>query len=183
MARLPYLEKEDLPEAHRHLLDRDINLAKLLAHSPNGAKYVSGLGGWIRHQSQLDARLRELAILKVGYLTRTPYEYSHHVKIGREFGLTDADIHAVADGSDGRDSGLDDVACLTLRAAREITEQEAMSEATFNALQAQLGNEGVLDLTIVASFYNAIIRILKTLDIDVEPDYQPYLDEFPLPAN
>jgi hypothetical protein len=27
-----------------------------------------------------------------------------------------------------------------------------------------------------------VVRVLATLQIDVEPDYQPYLDRFPLPA-
>ena len=57
---------------------------------------------YIRHESRLDPRLRELAILQVGYLERSPYEYSHHVKIGREFGVTDDDIRAIADETEGR---------------------------------------------------------------------------------
>lgn len=181
MARLPYLTKEDLPEEHQHLLARDFNLAKLLAHSPGGAKYLGGLGNWIRHESRLDARLRELAILQVGYLTRTPYEYSHHIKIGRDFGLSDDDIRAVADGADGARVGIDGLAQTVLRASREITEDQTMSQETFDSAREALGEEGVLDLTIVVSFYNAVIRVLKTLDIDVEAEYQPYLDEFPLP--
>ena len=32
------------------------------------------------------------------------------------------------------------------------------------------------------AFYNGVVRILATLQIDVEPDYQKYLDEYPLPA-
>ena len=38
MARLPYLEKSDLPEDDRDILSRDINLYKILAHSPNAAR-------------------------------------------------------------------------------------------------------------------------------------------------
>ena len=41
---------------------------------------------------RLVARLRELAILQVGWLARSAYEWSHHVKIGYDFGVTDADI-------------------------------------------------------------------------------------------
>ena len=33
------------------------------------------------------------------------------------------------------------------------------------------------------AFYNAVVRVLATLEIDVEPDYQRYLDEFPLPPD
>ena len=86
MARLPYLEKSDLPESDQDVLNRDINLYKILAHSPNAARAFQGLGRFIRYESKLDPRLREMAILMVGYLARSPYEYSHHIKIGRDFG-------------------------------------------------------------------------------------------------
>ncbi len=46
----------------------------------------------------------------------------------------------------------------------------------------ELGNEQVVDLTLTIGFYNAVVRVLATLQIDVEPDYMPYLQKFPLPA-
>ncbi len=63
-----------------------------------------------------------------------------------------------------------------------MTTDGAMAEATFAALQAELGNEQVVDLTLTIGFYNAVVRVLATLQIDVEPDYMPYLQKFPLPA-
>ena len=180
MARLPYLEKEDVGEKDRDLVSQDINLTKLLAHSPQGARNFGRLGLWIRHKSNLDPRLRELAILQVGYLTRTEYEYAHHVKIGRDFGLTDEDIRAVAIETQRGSTHFDEVAQLTLRAAREMTSDLEMSEETFQALLPHLGNEGIVDLTIVIAFYNGVVRILRTLAIDVEESYLSYLDEFPL---
>ncbi len=57
-----------------------------------------------------------------------------------------------------------------------------MTDATFAALQAALGNEQVVDLTVTIAFYNAVVRVLATLQIDVEEDYMPYLRQFPLPG-
>jgi alkylhydroperoxidase family enzyme len=68
MARVPYLDKADLAPENRDLLSRNINLYRVLAHSPNGLRSFSALGKFIRHQSRLDPRLREMAILQVGYL-------------------------------------------------------------------------------------------------------------------
>jgi alkylhydroperoxidase family enzyme len=182
MARVPYLEASDLSPENQDLLKRRISLFQALVNSPNAARAFSGLGGFIRFGSKLDPRLRELAILQVGWLARSPYEWSHHVKLGHDFGVSDDDIRALIDESSGKPTALDDMAKTVLRAAREMTRDGAMSEATFAALQQALGNELVVDLTITIAFYNAVVRVLATLQIDVEDDYIPYLRQFPLPA-
>ena len=81
MARLPYLDVDDLAPEHRDLLNRKINIRRLLVHSPDGARNYSHLGQYFRFGSKLDPRLREIAILQVGYLTKSAYVYSHHIKI------------------------------------------------------------------------------------------------------
>ena len=182
MARVAYLDQSDLAEKDREILARDINLFRALAHSPDAARAFSKLGGFIRHKSKLDPRLRELAILQVGWLARSPYEWSHHVKLGYEFGVSEADIRAMIDDTLGKPTGLDETASLVLRGAREMTRDGAMAEDTFAALQRLLGNERVVDLAVTIGFYNAVVRVLATLQIDVEPDYAAYLEQFPLPA-
>src|SRR5512139_1328949 len=81
MARIPYLSKSDLKPEDQDLLAREINLNHALVNSPNAARAFGRLGGFIRNSSKLDSRLREMAILQVGYLARSAYEYSHHIKI------------------------------------------------------------------------------------------------------
>jgi alkylhydroperoxidase family enzyme len=181
MARVPYLEKSDLPAEHQDLLARNINLFRALVNSPNGARAFSGLGSFIRFKSKLDPRLRELAILQVGYLTKSKYEYSHHIKIGHDFGVSDEDIRALAEETAGRPSKLDALSKLVLKAAREMTTDLAVSDATFAALQTHLDTERLTDLVITVAFYNAVVRLLASLQIDTEPEYLHYLDEFPLP--
>jgi alkylhydroperoxidase family enzyme len=181
MARLPYLNPEDLAEEDRPLLTRMITLHRCLVNSPGAARAFGGLGQYIRYAAKLDPRLRELAILQIGWLARSPYEWSHHIKIGHDFGVTDADIAALIAESAGQPNSLEPLAKLVLQATREV-HAGGMSEATFRALQAHLTDEQMVDLTVTASFYCAVVRTLASLAIDVEPEYQPYLDRFPLPA-
>lgn len=181
MARLPYLERSDLAPEHQDLLARNINLFRAMAHSPQGARAFHGLGRFIRFESRLDPRLREMAILQVGYETRSVYEYTHHIKIGRDFGVSDDDIRAIAAETAGEPSGLDALTRAVLAAAREMTRGLAVSDATFETLRAGLDPERLTDLVLVIAFYNAVVRFLATLQIDNEPEYQRLLAEFPLP--
>ena len=183
MARVPYLDKKDLAPEHQDLLARNINLFRALVHSPNAARRLQGVGQYIRHQSRLDPRLREMAILQVGYLTRSRYEYSHHIKISRDFGVSEADLRELIEESDGQPTTLDPLMRAALRAAREMTLDLAVSDETFAELEKHLDAECLMDLIITIAYYNAVVRLLATLEIDVEDDYLPYLEQFPLPQD
>ncbi|MDP6951386.1 MAG: carboxymuconolactone decarboxylase family protein [Alphaproteobacteria bacterium] len=182
MARIPYLDRDDLAPEHRDVLDRDINLMRALAHSPEAARAFMGLGMFIRNTSQLDGRLRELAILQVGYLARAAYEWTHHLRIGRRFGVTDDDVHALMAESAGRESALEPLARTVLLAAREMTEDGAISDDTFATLSETMESEHLVDLVTTIAFYNAVVRLLASLQIDVEDAYLDELARFPLPG-
>ena len=180
MARVPLLEREDLAPEHRDLLDRPISLNKVLANSPEGARHFSALGGWIRWKCALDPRLRELAILQVGAVAGAAYEWSHHVRIGMDFGLGDGDIRAVLRETRGEPGGLEPLETAVLKGAREMAVDGAMSPETFSGLKADLGDARAVDLVLVIAFYCGVVRLLETLEVDVEPEYAPYLEAFPL---
>ncbi len=181
MARVPYLEEKDLAAENRDLLTRNLNLYRALVNSPDTARSFMALGMHIRFHMKLDARLRELAILQVGYGTRAPYEYAHHIELGRQFGVTDADLAALALESRGETSTLPALDRAVLRAARELTTGTHVSDATFAALRAGLDHERVVDLIVTIGFYCGVVRVLGALQVDVEPESQHYLTDFPLP--
>jgi AhpD family alkylhydroperoxidase len=183
MARVPYLDRSDLLPEHQDLLARNLNLYRVLAHSPRAARSLNTLARFIRDGSRLDPRLRELAILQVSYLTRSAWCFSHHVRIGREIGLADYEISAIAAETEGRSTALDPFAKMVLRAAREMTLDLGLSDATFAALRLGLDNERLTDLVVTIAFYNGLVRLLAAMQVEVEEEYRSYLEEFPLPAS
>ena len=129
MARVPYLTVNDLSEENKDLLKRGITLHRALVNSPNAARAFGGLGQFIRFKSRLDPRLREMAILQVGWVTRAPYEWSHHIKIGMGFGVTKDDIRAIIADTEGKPTALRALDRLVLRAAREAVAGPGIAEA------------------------------------------------------
>ena len=182
MARLPYLDADQLPPEHKELLKRPINLTRLLVTSPGMARAFHGLGGYIRNKSTLDPRLRELAILQVGWMEKSEYEFTHHVKIGKEFGVTDEDIQNLFLETDGKPSRLEPLAKAVLRGAREMVRDLAMSDETFAEIKKDLSNEHMTDLVLTIAFYCAVVRVLATMKMDNEPQYKEVLKQYPIPG-
>ncbi len=182
MARLPYLEPDQVAPEYRDMLKRNTNLHKLLVNSPEMARAFHGLGSYIRFKSKLDPRLRELAILQVGWLERSEYEFTHHVKIGKEFGVTDDDIKALIAETEGKTSSLEPLARAILRGAREMTRDIGMSEATFAEIKQHLSDEHMTDLVLTIAFYCGVVRVLATMKIDNEPSYKEVLKQYPIPG-
>ncbi len=182
MARLRYLAEADLAPEDRELLARKMNLYRALAHSPEGARSLRVPAFYVRHHSKLDARLREMAILQVGYVARAPYEYAHHIEIGRSFGVTDDDLRAIARETAGQPTDLPVFDRAVLRAARELAAQPKLADETFALLRAELDEERIVDLIIAIALYCGVVRVLGALEIDLEPEYAHLLQEFPLPT-
>jgi alkylhydroperoxidase family enzyme len=169
MARVPYVDLKDT-----------LNIRRAMANSPGGAKNTA-LAMYIRNESKLDPRLREMAILQVGYTARCVYEYAHHVELCRKFGVSDDDIRAIAADSAGEPTRLDPLTKAVLSAAREMTEHCGIEDATWSVLKRHLDDERLVDLVLAVAFYNSTVRILEALKVDLEPEYRRYLEQFPLP--
>jgi alkylhydroperoxidase family enzyme len=182
MARLPYLEPDQVAPEYRDMLKRNTNLHKLMVNSPDMARAFNGVGGFIRFKSKLDPRLRELAILQVGWMERSEYEFTHHVKIGKEFGVTDEDIEGLFAETEGKPSGLEPLTKAILKGAREMVKDLGMSDATFAEIKKSLSDEHMTDLVLTIAYYCAVVRVLATMKIDNEPYYKEVLKQYPIPG-
>tara|TARA_Y100000588_G_scaffold288835_1_gene307327 strand:+ start:177 stop:740 length:564 start_codon:yes stop_codon:yes gene_type:complete len=182
MARVPYITPEELTERNQDLLARDITLNRALANSPGGSRAFWTLGYWIRRDMRLDPRLRELAILAMGVLAQNPYEYSHHVKIALESGVSETDIEQLGAAINDGAHGFSVADTLVFTAAREVYDGPGISAATFERLGEHFDSEQLIELCVTLVFYLGAVRLLASLDIDVEPEYQGYLERFPLPT-
>src|SRR5260370_17599701 len=95
MARLPYLEADQVAPEYRDMLKRNTNLHKLLVNSPEMARAFNGIGGTIRFKSKLDPRLRELAFLQAAWMETSDYKFINDIRIATEFALTDYHVDAL----------------------------------------------------------------------------------------
>ena len=73
MPRLPYYEIENATGKHAEFLDKlkpHLNIYRMLANSEAGLKGFIRMGNALLFRCELDPVLRELAIIRVGRLSR-----------------------------------------------------------------------------------------------------------------
>jgi alkylhydroperoxidase family enzyme len=171
MARVRLNETRDLPEDYRWLFERleaqgeILNIYRALSHSPEALRRFMKFGRYFLMEGKLDPKLRELAILRAGYLCRSPYEFSQHVAFGRRAGLSDSQIRAVAEPNVAL---FDAPQMAVLAYAGELTSESRVSDATFAAVAAFLNAEEIVELTMVTGFYNMVSRMLNALRVDID---------------
>lgn len=183
MARLPYIDADKLSDKDRDLLRLPLNLYRQLVNSPDGARAFRSLGHHIRFGTSLDPRLREMAIIQIGYLAKSQYEYAHHVEMGlKKFGLSKEDVYAINAETLGRKTELSKLDRTVLRAARDMFSNLKISDSDFNFLQKHFTNSHVIELVLAIAFYCAVVRVLATLEVDIEPEYKKILKQFPFPT-
>lgn len=180
MARVPYREVSELPTEYQKFLKRPINLFKGLANSPGALSVHHAFGEWIRWDCTLDPKLREHIILLVGLIHKSPYEFSHHVQIARDsFGVSSEEIWDLIGYSEGKETSQFDAASLAaLDVTREIAENLNVSDVTWAKAAEHFSAEHLTDIVAIASFYVYVVAFLASARIDVEPEWQVFLNEF-----
>jgi uncharacterized peroxidase-related enzyme len=175
MARLPYLEREQLPELERDIFDDLIrqrggigNIFRVMAHSPLLLRRMLYFSDGLRNRTRLDPRLRELAIMTVGRLTECEYEYVHHQAFARRVGVRPEQVERLAAWES--DPAFNAQERAVIRYASEVTQQVRVSDATFAALREFFDEEQIVELTLNIGFYNMVVRFLLPLQVDLEPE-------------
>jgi alkylhydroperoxidase family enzyme len=167
-------ETHDLPESHRWLFERMekrggiLNIFRALSHSPEALRRFMKFGSYFLDEGKLDPKLRELAILRAGYLCRAPYEVSQHVSFGRRVGLSDSQIRGVAEPNHALFAPKE---MAVLAFAGELTSGARVSDAAYSAVAEFLNDEEIVELILVIGYYNMVSRAQRAVDIDAgRPD-------------
>jgi len=176
MARVPYLDRNDLPEEHRKIYDKLIaergavwNIFRTIAHTPGVLAALLDLSYQLRHRTKLDPQLRELAIMTIGRLTNAEYEFVHHWNMALKLGVPREKLEKLADWETA--PVFTDQDRAVIRYAVEATRDVKVSDAAFNALRSFFDNERIVELTMEVAFYNAIVRVLVPLGVELEPGF------------
>ena len=174
MARVSLVSEEDHPELSELMgrirgarRGRLINVYRLLLHSPALAEAWFGLNNAVRWKTQLDGRLRELLIIRVGMLCHAPYILRQHIpKLASAEGLRPADWEALANWRDS--SRFNERERVALAHADALTETAGATGDAVAGLKLFFDERQIVELTVLIGAYNLHARVLNGLDLDLE---------------
>jgi 4-carboxymuconolactone decarboxylase len=179
MSRLPLVPEDASPEVSATYAEivksrgRVLNVFRSLGHAPEGLRRLAAVGEYVRFQTQLPNRLRELLILATASQNCCQYEWTQHVPLARRAGVSDAEIEALGDRR--VPDGLSPLERAAVRYVQELTRERRVSDATFAELRAHCDAREITDLTLRPGFYTALGLALNAFDVDLEPGQAPLL--------
>jgi alkylhydroperoxidase family enzyme len=173
MARVGLLNKEQADPEVQEMFEKMenkgfpiLNLYRVMAHCPQLGRSFLRLGNMILFKGTLPPDLRELAILRVGHISRAKYEWTQHVPIALSAGAKQEQIDALPDWENSGKFSPRERAVL--RYTDEVTRDIRVKDPTFAAVRGFLNEEGVVELTLTIGYYAMVCRILEALQIELE---------------
>ncbi|MDP6100538.1 MAG: carboxymuconolactone decarboxylase family protein [Dehalococcoidia bacterium] len=175
MARVPLLIKEqaalEVQEVFQRVEARGarvMNIYRALAHSKAAMLPFLRLGNSLLEHCHLDHRLRELAILRVASLTGSQYEWSQHVVLARESGVTQDQMDAMGEWRSSAAFDERDRAVLTF--TDEMALQIRVQDDTFQEVSRHLDEASIVELSLSVGFWGMVARLLEGLQVEIDPE-------------
>ncbi len=168
-AKIPLPSDDELDPEHRELLANlpPLNVFRMVAGAPRAVRPFMALGRAVL-STALDARRREIAVLRVAHATHAPYEWAQHEQLARSAGVTEAEIEAI--GREDPVTSLDEECNLICRVADEVSREVRLSDEALEQIIDRYGPREATELIMLVSYYNMVSRFLESTRVEVEDE-------------
>jgi len=176
--RLPLPKREDLDEAGKRIYDQATDPkggtirglkgpAGIQLHSPALAALVRPVNRYLRYESGMGGRVRELAILVTARECDSRFEWAAHEPEALKEGLSQAVIDVVKYRKSA--SGLDAKDAIIIELGRELFRTKRLAAATYARALTQFGARGLVDIVELMGNYAGTALLLAAFDMQLDP--------------
>ena len=177
MPRLAAAARETVPEEQRDSFDALVSRlgsvppygpGSVMIHAPDPCKMVYELNDYLRDKSALSARISELAMLVTARELDCQHIWNAHVQQGRAAGLSVETIDRLRNNETVPSSVAEEAAVISY--GREFFRTHNASRGAFQAVQEQLGDRGIVELTMLMGSYSMLAFCINAFDPVLPPD-------------
>jgi AhpD family alkylhydroperoxidase len=135
------------------------NALGLLLNHPRLAKAFLTFSTQLLYRSTLSARTRELTILRVAWRHRCRYEWTHHVLMAREAGVTEQEVEEVRQGA----------GTVLNRAVDELEATSSLSDELYEELAKDMDERQLMDFVFTVGAYGMQAMAYNTFGVEPDP--------------
>ncbi len=146
--------------------DKIINIFKTIAGHPKLLKNWFPFFSYILNKSRLPKREMEIAILRIGWLCQSEYEWAQHTISAKNIGLTEEEIKKITKGPDAE--GWSAFERTLIRAVDELHTNAFINDDTWKALSEKYDNKKLMDLIFTVGQYNLVSMFLNSIGVQLE---------------
>jgi AhpD family alkylhydroperoxidase len=152
------------------------NVLATLMHHPALAGPFLAYNQVLLQSPALDARHRELMILRVAWRTRSRYEWVQHARLAARLGITDDEIAAIADGAPLEWAPLERA---LLDATDELVDGYCVADSTWQRLAEHLDDAQLMELVFVVGTYVGLAMAFNSFGLQIDAELQEFSNTLP----
>ncbi len=130
-----------------------------LLRSPELMSRLQKVGEYLRFDSALAPEITEFATLLVSRWWSQQFEWAVHVPLARQAGVSEETIEALRDAR--RPPSMSAAQALVHDFLSELTNTKGVSQSTYDATLALLGEQGLIDLVGILGYFSWMSMVLN----------------------
>ena len=168
MSNIGYADEDGYDDRVKMIIQSAVklNLTKVLAHAPGHIESVLRLSDAVQNRGVIDPVLRQVALVRLCVVTRSPYELTLHESVCKGLGMTEELIKQAREGSSCE--GLAEEHRMAAMLAEELAFNTAPKPATHDYFLNNFTPREYVELVQGIGFYMMQIRIIETFEVKAE---------------
>lgn len=182
--RLPLPKREELDEAGQMMFDRIVDPkggtirglrgpGGIQLHSPVLARHARPVNHYLRQETALGARLREIAILTTARECDSQFEWAAHEPEALKEGVPASVVEIIKHRKSTE--GLHEKEASIIELGREVFGARKVKPGTFARALQQFGPRTLVDLVSLMGNYAGTAALLTAFDMQLDPGQKPLL--------
>lgn len=135
---------------------------RLMAKNPSILRPHTEMGTAI-FSGQIAPRERELAVLRVAWVSGAPFEWGEHVNIAKRFGVTQEDVERTTQGSSAM--GWTEHESAIVRGVDELILDQTLYDRTYETLARQWPEAQMIEYIMMVGHYVATAFVQNSLRV------------------
>jgi alkylhydroperoxidase family enzyme len=146
----------------------ELSIFQALLNHPRLAGVFNDLLATLLWHGALDGRLRELVIMRIGWLTGCDYEWTQHWRVASRLGVSPEDLLGVRDWPEY--DGFGPAERAVLAATDDIVRSGAVSGTSWAACERELSSDTTVLIELVTAIgaWRMVASILQSLEVPLE---------------